>query len=60
MLSLLGVCVEGVEVGGFVHVDPQGIDIDSGLGVEERSELLVPVVLGIGVEPVAVQEVSKV
>jgi hypothetical protein len=33
--GVLGVCVEGVEVGGLVHVDPQSIDVDSGLGVEE-------------------------
>jgi hypothetical protein len=46
------VVVEVVEVGGFVHVNPEGIDVNTGVGIEEREELVVPVFLNIGVEPV--------
>lgn len=42
----------GAEVGSFVHVDPETIDVNAILVVEEPVEFAVPVCLGVGVEPV--------
>jgi len=40
------------EVAGFVHVDPESIDVESAVGVEEREELVVPVALCSRSEPI--------
>ncbi|KAI7052603.1 hypothetical protein KC366_g22 [Hortaea werneckii] len=40
------------EVCGFIHVDPERINVDTSVCVEERSELAVPVILRARVEPI--------
>ena len=52
--SLLGVVAGEVarEVGRFVHVDPEGIDVNTRVPVEEFEELAVPVVADVGSKPV--------
>lgn len=40
------------EIGGFVHVNPQGVNIDSGLGIKELLKLRSPVILSTLIEPV--------
>jgi hypothetical protein len=40
------------EVGWFVHVNPQSVDINPSLRIEERRELVVPVALYIRVKPI--------
>jgi hypothetical protein len=40
------------EVRGLVHVDPETVDVDSAVCVEEASELFVPIVLSLRREPV--------
>lgn len=40
------------EVGGFVHVDPEAVDVNSCLWVEEYLELVVPIACSCWVEPV--------
>ena len=40
------------EVSRLVHVVPQAIDVNTCRGIEKRRELLIPVLLGVGVEPV--------
>ena len=42
----------GAEVGGFVHVDPESIDIDAVRWIKEAREFAVPIALGGWVEPV--------
>ena len=36
----------------LVHIDPESVDVNASVGIEEREELVVPVFLNIGVEPV--------
>ena len=42
----------GAEVGGFVHVDPESINVHTIRWVEEAGEFAVPIVLGVWIEPV--------
>ena len=42
------------EVGGFVHVDPETINVDANVAVEENVEFVGPEVAGPGVEEVGV------
>lgn len=46
---IAGVCAE---IGGFVHVDPEGVDVNTAVGAEEAVEFATPVGLRVGVEPV--------
>lgn len=42
----------GTHIGGFVHVDPEAVDVDAGRCVEDAVEFAVPVVLDVRMEPV--------
>lgn len=42
----------GAEVGGFIHVDPEGIDVNTIRWTEEAREFAVPIALGGRIEPV--------
>lgn len=42
----------GAYTGWFVHVDPGAIDVQTGLRVIEELELVCPIILCVGVEPI--------
>jgi hypothetical protein len=42
------------EVGRFVHVNPESINVDSSAFIEERTKLTVPVCLRLVVEPIGI------
>jgi hypothetical protein len=49
----IGVCAWVIaEVCGLVHIVPKAVDVDAGRRVEELEELVVPVFLGIWMEPI--------
>lgn len=49
----------GTEIGGFVHVDPETVDVDAIVFAEKAVEFVVPVALGVGVEPVRVNSCAR-
>ena len=56
IFGILGWVFAGIwaEIGGFVHVDPETVDVDAIVCAEEAVEFVIPVALGVGVEPVRV------
>lgn len=40
------------EVGGFIHINPQTVNVDASVGVEEVVELAIPVLRDVRVKPV--------
>jgi len=40
------------ETGGFVHVDPESVNIYAGLSIEEAIEFAIPVTLRAGCKPI--------
>ena len=47
------------EVRGFIHVDPQAINVDTGLRIEEGAEFRVPVVLSVRVKPIWIRSHTR-
>lgn len=47
------------EVGGFVHVDPETVDVDAVIRAEEACKLVVPPGLGLRVKPVGIDGHSR-
>ena len=49
MMGVLGGAVAVAEIGSFVHVDPEAVEVN---GVSQLLELVGPVLLGVGVVPI--------
>lgn len=47
------------EVGRLVHIDPQAVNIDAGLAVEELGKLVIPVLLDVRVEPIGIRSHTR-